>query len=211
MKRLFLILGAAFLIISGCLLYMVVKGIGLRAAPLIRPSEISADRANIARALVHRLFPEFQGAQDVVWGLLPETELSRDVINGALHEYEQVFGKKVSVLLDAASADEATLRACAPPCWLFLDRHEANELTEHDFLKTRLAPRGLPYINITLVEFPSATVEIPPGCEEEKRLSLRCLVPLVIHESARKMTNPDAKYFFLRQYNERDFFLFLQN
>lgn len=210
MKRLSILLGAAFVIISGCLIYMVSTGIGLRAAPLIRPSEMSADRANVPRAVVHRLFPDFQNAAVVVWGVLPETDVSRTLLNGLIQEYEEAFHRKVSVLLDAANADDATLKACAAPCWMFLNRGDANELSEHPFLERRFKPLGVPYFNLTLVEF-TAGVEIPDGCNEEKRLSLRCLVPLVIHESARKMKNPDARYFFLRKYNEKDFFLFLQN
>ncbi|MNT70179.1 hypothetical protein D3C72_2085370 [compost metagenome] len=47
-------------------------------------------------------------------------------------------------------------------------------------------------------------------CDAQQRLHLDCLVPVSIREVQKKIKDPSKLHFFLRKYNERDYFLFVQ-
>jgi len=209
MKTISLLLGFCIVVISACMIYLVRSGISLRSAPLIRPSVMSADRHNVAKGLVTRLFPELQNAHYILWGVLPENEESQKVLSFFAEEYDQTFKTPVHILRNAEAASDEELKSCEKPCVLMLERTRANELTANEFIEKRLRPLNRDHINITWVPFTAAT-EAPPQCEHEKRLTLDCLVPLSVQEVQKKLKDPQQLYFFLRKYNERDYFLFIQ-
>ncbi len=206
MKKIVLILSIAFLLISACMIYLVKVGVSLRSAPIIDVSVISPDLHNIADGVVFRLSPEFQSAHYVIWGFLPQSEDSQKVLELLKAEYEKIFHTPVHLLEDAETASPEEIRSCAKPCWLLLPNKKANELTLNDFIDLKVRPLGLDYFNITWVPF-SKVEDVPPYCIEEKRLTLGCLKALAIQEAAKKMKH-GHQYFFMKKYNDKDFFLF---
>lgn len=208
MKKITVLLSLAFIVISACMIYLMKVGVSLRAAPIIDASAMTSDRQNIAEGVVYRLSPEFQNAHYVLWGFLPSSADSQKVFELLKAEYEKIFQQRVQVLENAEAASLEEIRACQKPCWLLLPREKANELASNEFISLKIRPLGAAYFNITWLPF-SKREEIPPHCIEEKRLTLTCLRPLAIESSQKKM-KPGAQYFFMKKYNEKDFFLFFQ-
>ncbi len=214
MKKVMAALALSLLIISACIFYLLRTGISLRPAPLIMPSVMSEDQSHVASAIVHRLFQEFQDSHYVLWGVLPETEDSVRILNLAVQEYEKTFHLSVNFIRDAETASEEYLRACKKPCWLLISNKKANQLDlkpeAGSFIESHLRPLNLPFFTLTFIPFQKNTV-VTDECNNQKRLSLDCLVSVSVREAIRKMKDPSKRYFFMNKYNEIDYFLFLQH
>lgn len=210
MKKLIVLLGLCFVAISAVMIYLVVNGISLRSAPIIRPSIMTPDQRNVAEAVVQRLFPDFQNASFTVIGLRPEVTDSQRLLTMLKEEYEKLFKTPVNILPDAEAASAEDFKKCAMPCWILTTQDKSNELSPHPMVEKFLSedPSRV-HFNLTLIPF-TPDVVVTDACLQEKRLTLDCLVPLSIHEAKRKMTDPKARYFFVRKYNEKDYFLFTQ-
>lgn len=209
MKKIQILFGLSFAIISACMVYLVWSGVSLRSSSLIRPSIMSADRHNVAKGLVTRLFPELQTAHYILWGVLPETEESQKVLSFFAEEYEATFKLPIHILRNAESATEEELKNCQKPCLLFMPQEKAHELDQNEFIEKRIKPLKKDYFNITWVPFLNNET-VPGVCENKKRLTLECLIPLSIRDVKKKIKDPQKLYFFLRKYNDRDYFLFIQ-
>jgi len=209
MKKIFVVLGLSCLIISACMVYLIRSGVGLRLAPLIKPTVMKPDLSNVAADVVLRLYPEFQTADYVVWGLLPETPQSEQLFSLIAEEYQKTFPFSVNVIRDAEAATDQELQACAKPCWLMIARDKANELTEKSFLEKRLKPLGKPYFNMSWIDFTKAD-KVSELCNKEQRLTLDCVGPVAVRDVRKKLKEESAPYFFLRKYNDNDYFLFIE-
>lgn len=209
MNRIFAAIGLSLIFISACIFYLVRSGISLRAAPIIQPSVMDAGGDNVAKALNVRLFKELQNNRYVIWGVLPETAESARLINQAAEEYEKIFHKPVQFIRDAEGASAEYLRACSSPCWLTVASAKANQLSTNTFIKDSIISLAEPFFTITVVPF-AADIEVPDDCDGEKRLSLRCYVPISVRNVRRKIKDPEKRHFFLNKYYENDFFLFIQ-
>lgn len=213
MKKTVTLLVLAILIISGCVFYLVVKGIGLRSAPLIRPSIISPQYKNIPHSLVYRLFQEFQNSDFVIWGLSDDAKLNQQLTAEMQSEYEKIFNKSVSVIhMNDKTVDSAIqqIQLCRRPCWVFGPFDKANQLSENNFIQAHQQLFNDSYFTITLIKYHRNT-NVNQRCEKQKRLDLECLTSLSIREVKRKIKLEDQKYFFLRKYNLNDYFLFIEN
>lgn len=208
MKKIVIILAMAFVIISACMIYLVMSGVSLRSAPIIRPSEMSADRQNIAHGLVYRLSPEFKDTHYVLWGFLPLNEESKRVLDFTRTEYEKIFQQPVHIIENAESATAEQIQACEKPCWLLLPQEKANELTKNEYIEQKIQPTQQTYFSMTWLPF-TQLEDVPDYCIREKRLTIECLRVLGIQEFQRKM-KIGHQHFFLKKYNDRDFFLFFQ-
>lgn len=209
MKKISVILGLAFVIVTFCMFYLVRNGVSLRSEPLIKPTEISTDHRNIAEHLMLRLFPELQQNHYILWGVLPETQESQRVLSYALEEYEKMFKVPVHMIRDGVNATDAELRACAKPCWVLLPTEQANELTPNELVEKKFHSMNLPFITLTWVNFDN-TEKVTDECEAQQRLHLDCLIPVSIREVQKRIKDPSKLHFFLRKYNDRDYFLFVQ-
>jgi len=209
MKKITIILTLSFILISACMIYLIVSGVSLRSASLISPSVMSPDRHSIAKGLVIRLFPDLQNARYILWGTLPETEESQKVLAFFIEEYEQAFKAPMHILRNAETASPEELQACEKPCLLMLSATSAHELSTNEFIEKKIRPLKQEYFNITWVPFYNNET-VPEVCEKQKRLTMDCLIPLSIRDIKKKIKDPNQLYFFLRKYNDRDYFLFVQ-
>ena len=209
MNRILSAIALSLLLISACIFYLVRSGISLRAAPIIQPSVMDVEGDNVAKGLNVRLFQELQTSRYVIWGVLPETAESARLISKAAEEYEKIFHKPVQFIRDAEGASAEYLRACAKPCWLTVASARANQLSPNTFIKDSILSLAEPFFTITIVPF-TPDAEVPDGCDGEKRLTLRCFVPISIRSVRRKIKDPEKRHFFLNRYYENDYFLFIQ-
>ncbi|WP_413576669.1 hypothetical protein ACLVWU_01365 [Bdellovibrio sp. HCB290] len=209
MKKIFLIMGLVSVIIAVCMIYLVRKGVSLRSEPLIRPTVISADQRNIANHTVMRLFPDFQTSHYVLWGVLPESNDTQLLMAHFLEEYYKQFKSPAHVIQDGTKASAEEIAQCPKPCWIKLPHDLANTLKTNEFIDSKILPTEKPYITLTVMAF-NGDETVSDFCNQEQRLTLDCVAPVAVREIHRKMKDPTQLYFFLRKYNERDLFLFIQ-
>lgn len=209
MKKVATLIVLSLLVISACIIYLVYSGISLRPAQLIKPSVMSPDKSNVASSLVLRLFQELQSTHYILWGVIPETEESRKILDQAAKEYEKVFHKSVQFIRDAENVSPEILLACMKPCWLLVSKKNANQLEINNFIEKQLNPLQRVFISLTIISFQGNEV-VSDECNSQKKLKLNCLIPVSIREVQRKMKDTSKSYFFLNRYNEKDYFLFIQ-
>lgn len=208
MKKITVLLALAFLIISACVIYLVRSGVSLRAAPIIRPSIVTSGDHNIPPSLAIRLSPDFQSAHYVLWGALPDGRTEK-LMNETKNEYEKLSHRGVTLLQDPLNASPEDFKKCPAPCWMLVPNDQVNEMLENEFLDQKIRPLQSSHISITMVPF-KRDVEIPEVCLDQKRLTPDCLKPLSIHAAHRKMKEKGQRYFFMNKYQDRDFFLFIE-
>lgn len=209
MKNVVIAIVLSLAVISACIVYLLRTGISLRTAPLIQPSIMTDDKSNVASSLVLRLFQEFQNGHYIVWGVLPANEESNRVIEQAARQYEKKFHSKVHFIRDAEKENQEYIRACTKPCWLLVSQEKANQLQTNSFIENNLLALSKPYLSITIIPF-HKNQPVSEECNNQKRLSLNCLISVSIRGVQRKMKDTQKHYFFLQKYNEKDFFLFIE-
>lgn len=197
-------------IITACMFYLVFTGISLRSAPLIQPSIISGDYRNIATGLIHRLFHELQDAHYILWGVLPETKESKLILELVAEEYQKTFHQSIQIIDDTISSSSKKIRNCTKPCWLLISDTKAHQLERNNFIENFFVSPEESFITLTVVLF-NRDAAVSTECETQKRLNLNCLISVSIREVRRKMKDLKQRYFFLRKYNENDFFLFIES
>lgn len=202
------LIAVALVLITTCLIYLMSSQISLRPATLIKPSVADDDLKNVAQGVALRMFPEFQSSHYILWGIKPPLGDEEKLFVLIQQEYERIFHLKVQIIDNPDQVTEGDLQNCPKPCWLLIDKSHANELSRNEFIEKKLRPLARPYINLTLLPF-DLGVKAPSHCLSEKRLSLECLISLSSEASERKIKT-NHRYFFLKKYNEKDFFLFLQ-
>lgn len=210
MKKMNALLIFGLVIISACMIYFVSKGVSMRAEPMINPSVISQDHQNISEGLISRLFPELQNDSYIVWGGPDDDAQFMTTLVLSKKKYEQRFSKTVTLIMkaDEKSADE--IKACPEPCWLVVGTDRAHQLTANDFIEKKLTPLNKIFFTITWLPF-RAGEAVPQDCEQQQRIQrLDCIRTLTVRDSQRRMKKKDQLYFFMRRYNEKDYFLFVQ-
>ncbi len=210
MKKVYFILGLALLIISACMIYLVINGVSLRSEPIIKPSAVDSQYKNVTFAVLHRLFPDFQKTDYVVWGIDPLPSSEENTIFELLqNEYAVQFGSKPQLLLwnDKMAKEEA--QKCKKPCWIILDKENANSLKQNPILDRIKESLGSNYFSLTFLDFDRNQI-VPKICESEKRLDFKCLLPVSVREVQKYFKDIGTRYFFARAYNEIDYFIFLE-
>lgn len=200
----------AFIIISICMFYLIRNGISLRTSPVIQPSEISLDEKNIATGVVQRLFQQFQDAHYILWGVLPKNEKTQKVIELIQEEYKKVFKQSVNLIEDAEQSTLNNIHTCQKPCWIFMSEVKAHQLGNNDFIQKNILSSQKHFFTLTILSFKRDLV-VEEECNIQKRLGLACLISVSVREVHRKIKDPNKRYFFLRGYNDSDFFLFIEN
>ncbi|MBC7465008.1 MAG: hypothetical protein H7256_03360 [Bdellovibrio sp.] len=210
MKKMWILLSGGLIVISACMIYFILHGISLRTEPIIDPSIISQDHQNIADGLLTRLFPELQNDAFILWGASLDSAEFMTTVTLTKKTYEQRFGKSVTLLMDAENKTAEEIKNCAAPCWILVDTKNANQLVTNNFVEQKLKPLKKEFFTITWLPFKINEV-VPAECENQKRIDrLDCIRTLTVRDSLRRLKKKDQLYFFLRRYNEQDYFLFVQ-
>jgi hypothetical protein len=203
-KKLIVVLVAAFSLITACMLYLIKEGVSLRLGRVIDPTLMSLGEREIARGIVSRLTPVFQPSKYVVFGIDKEDPQTQALIENLKTEFARDF-KVAPKIVDA---DSDFLSTCEAHCWVMTSPGESTHLQKSELIE-KLESTGDRYFTISVLRF-DRDADLPKHCESEKRISIDCITPLAVRESRRKFKE-EAPYFFVRNYNEQDYFLFLEN
>jgi hypothetical protein len=209
MKSIFSILGIGFLIIIACLVYLFKSGVSIRSQPIIKPSVVSQDFVNVPQGAFLRLFPDIQQSHYILWSVSQNSGEVQKTLSVMKERTEQDLHQTVQFIYDGNKATAEEVKNCARPCWILFPPDEANELKPNAWIDTHLAPLNRAYVTLSWIDF-KRDVSVPDSCIKEKRLDLECLKVLSVHEVERKMKERDQRYFFMRKYLDRDYFLFVE-
>ncbi|MCM2352388.1 MAG: hypothetical protein NDI63_02150 [Pseudobdellovibrio sp.] len=196
MKLVFAILGAAILISSGIMIFLVKKGAALRPAGVIAPSEVGVTADLIGQAVGLRLFPDFQTAKNVVWYLDIGDEPFVNLPESTLANYQTNFKPE---LFDLRKNPQAS---CVENCWYVQTANVALPEALQQKIKTE------PSLEI-FVQYFDRDEAVPGFCENEKTLEVKCVRPVSVREVRKKLKMP-APYFFMRRYLDSQFYLFIE-
>ncbi|MGZ3769053.1 MAG: hypothetical protein ACXVCP_00125 [Bdellovibrio sp.] len=216
MKIINTVLVISLALITAALIYIIKAGVSIRTAPIIKPSPVGLNLENIPKGVFLRLFPDFQQAYYTIWGLPKGNPEPKKVLDTLKAFYEKDFKTKVHILeseniTDNSSASAAeTLKNCPQPCWIVQSEKNANELIQNSWIEKNIKVQGKEYFTLTWINF-SRNPDVPDHCLKEKRLDLECLKVISIVEVQKNMRDPKERYFFVRKYMDRDYFLFVEN
>jgi hypothetical protein len=175
---------------------------------LIKPTLYNEDNKLLAKSVSLRLFPEFQSNPNTVWIPSEKMEASAPSIIAAIIDHYKSL--KVSsiphvILVKAESDLQKNNELNIQKWWIFpsvsdsiLDKAQALSL----FSETE------PNI-IYISEFKRDDI-VPQNCEIEKQLSHECLKAVSVREVKKKFKS-NSPYFFMRRYNENQFYLFIES
>ncbi len=212
MKKVTLLIVLACVVVGVCMVSLVRSGISLRSALLIKPSEWSQENSQeAAQAVFYRLFPAFQSRDLLVVGVDQPTPRVTEFLEHLKANASDFYKKPIKTFDDSQILTaQAELESCAKTCWVFTETQSTSDIAP---MPSVLQLAGLDEKNrftLSIFEFEGYDEKLIPTCEQQKRLTLECLKNLAIKEAQRKMKDPNKKYFFMKQYLERDYFLFIQ-
>lgn len=210
MKWLIAILAAGFVLISACVIYLVKTGVSLRSAPYIKPTVIQDDIGIIAEHISLRLFPDFQSIDYWILEADPENKEWIENIQKLQGHYEKQFKRNITSLVDSDSLTSETVKACPSPCWIITGKNKAHSLQQKPHAATIIEGLGKDYRSLTWIYFNRHQVP-SQKCVEEQRLTIGCLPIISVHELEKKMKDENKRYFLLRKYLDRDYFILVQN
>jgi hypothetical protein len=201
----------ACVLIAGCMIYLFKSGISVRSQTLIRPSELHGDMRPVAQAVFYRLFPEFQDRDVFVIGVDQPSERVKAFIEDLRVESETFHKNKIEVFDDEnLLTAKSRLMTCSKDCWVLTETQSTSDIAPMPSVMQLAGIDERNRFTLSIFEFDSYDEKLIPDCEKQKLLTLECLKNLSIKEAQHKMRDKDKKYFFLKQYLERDYFLFLQ-
>lgn len=167
--------------------------------------------ADVSQVVFYRLFPEFQDKELLVIGTDKPSDKAKLFIANLKKQVET--NNKISIktyddtnLLSA----QGELQSCKQTCWIFTEARSTSDIAPMPSVLQLAGLEEKKRFTLTIIEFDQQDPLVLQQCEKQKRLTLECLKNLSIKEAQHKMREPNKKYFFLKQYLERDFFLFIQ-
>lgn len=199
-KKIYWIFGIVFLVISSAMITIIKRGVTLRLQPLIKPTQLENNLEPMARHLFLRMFPDFQQADYVIWnfeGASKETELFFSQIT---NRFESEI-KKVNFL----SPNHALLGECPAPCWA-----TSTSVSQLSDLKKQLVGLNKKWIVIHWKNYNAVEV-VSDVCLNQKILSEECIIPVAVNDVKKRLKDPSVRYFFLKKYLDRDFYLFIKS
>lgn len=204
MKTISIVIAVAFVIISACMIMLTKKGVSLRTARLISPSEIHEFPESVAKAVVHPLFPEFKSS-DIILVATDNSPHLQALLDQIRWSAEAKLGFTYNI-----SKDPMSVASCPRPCWVQVQPQQAQQLVANEYVDQVVRPLNRAFFTLNTIEFDGYDSSKLEHCEAEKRLDLECLVTLSVKAAQKKMKDPSKRYFFMQKYNHSDYFLFVQ-
>ncbi len=195
---------AMVLVIAAVMGSLVTRGISLRVATLIKPSEFYSSK-QVAAALAARLFPELQSKKWLIYSIKEDSAANKSVTaREILVELLKETQKSPVGEYQVRVAEEECEKHC-----VFLDETLQTEKLHNEFFAKRLEEEKSDVFRLSVSEF-SPSEPFPQECESMQRLNEKCIRAISIRDSLRKMKYPSKKYFFLKKYNHNQYYLFFQ-
>ena len=188
MKAITIILGIAFLIITGVMINLVRSGGALKPAGLIKPAELGDDPGQVANQIATRMYPEFDASKNVTWRVEAGSEYLANIPQAVLAHHKTPHKPTLQDLRGGGAA------TCLDNCW---------------YIQNLDAPMPAEPTTEIFVQHFDRDEKVPEACENEKILKVDCMRPLSVREVHRKIKTP-APHYFMQRYLKSEFFLFIE-
>lgn len=196
MKTISIVLGLAFLIISGVMISLVRGGGALKPAGVIKVAEIGTDPTFISKQIAVRLYPDFDAAKVVIWWVAAGAEELAEIPRTVLLNYRSPT-KPTLHDLRSENADN-----CVENCWYI--QNLGAGLPEAILQNTKSTPTAEVFI-----QYFDRDEKVSEACEAEKVLTVNCMRPVSVREVRRKIKTP-APHFFMQRYLKSQFYLYIE-
>lgn len=203
MKLVNALLVACLVIISAVIIYLVIDGTALRSAGVIKPTVLDSENKLLPKSVALRLFPEFQSSPNTVWLASPQLQPNLASIVASIHNYYTTLkapSMPELVLIGANTETSEITNSQNSKWWVF---ESDNAVVLKNIHANEIKPNVI-YVN----EFKRDEV-VPEVCETEKMLSRECLKVVAVREVKKKFKT-EQRYFFMRRYNDHEFYLFIE-
>jgi hypothetical protein len=203
MKLVYGLLSACLVLISAVIIYLVIDGTALRSAGVIKPTVYESDNKLLAKSVALRLFPEFQSSQHTVWLATGDLQDQSRAIVESIHDYYKSLNTPTIpelYFLNSGDAESQVTNLTRPAWWVFQ--------TESKGAINLIRQGGSEPAQIYMSYF-KRDEPVPAECETEKVLTRNCLKLVAIREVKKKFRS-EKPYFFMRRYNDHEFYLFIE-
>lgn len=202
---------AMVLVIAAVMGSLVTRGISLRVATLIKPSEFYSSK-QVAAALAARLFPELQSKKWLIYSIKEDSIINNSTENNSSNSSPSAREILVELLEETKKSPvgEYQVRVAEDECekhCVFLDETSQTEKLYNELFAKRLEEEKSDVFRLSVSEF-SPNEPFPIECESMQRLNEKCIRAISIRDSLSKMKDPAKKYFFLKKYNHNQYYLF---
>lgn len=203
MKLVNALLVACLVVISAVIIYLVIDGTALRSAGVIKPTVLDSANKLLPKSVALRLFPEFQSSPNTIWLASPEMQPKLASVVGSIHEYYKTLKapNRPELVFINSNTQLAEVNISQNSKWWVFESE--NELALKNARQNEIEPNV-----IYVYEFNRNDV-VPANCETEKMLSRECLKVVAIREVKKKFKT-EQRYFFMRRYNDHEFYLFIE-
>lgn len=195
MKITYVLLGAAFLLMTGIMLSLLKSGGALRPVGVIKPTEYSTDIDYIGKSVALRMFPEFHASDNVIWYLDHQDESFVQILQSAYAHHQSSNKQPLRDL-------RQSLELCQGKCWYV--QQLGNSLPENLIQEMKNKKN----IEIFIQDF-NRNETVPAECENQKIMEYKCIKPVSIREVRRKIKS-SAPHFFMRRYQDSQFYLYIE-
>lgn len=203
MKLVNVLLVACLAVISAVVIYLVIDGTALRSAGVIKPTVLDSENKLLPKSVALRLFPEFQSSENTLWLASPQLQPKLASIVASIHNYYTTL-KTPSVpeliLVNSITQASEMTNSQNAKWWVF----ESENTAVLEAIRKKQASPNIIYVN----EF-KRDEAVSPNCETEKMLSRECLKVVAVREVKKKFRT-EQRYFFMRRYNDHEFYLFIE-
>lgn len=203
MKSVNALLVVCLVIISAVVIYLVIDGTALRSAGVIKPTVLDSENKLLPKSVALRLFPEFQSSPNTVWLASPKLQPKLASVVASIHNYYTSLkapSMPELVLINSNMLASEITNSQNSKWWIF---ESENESVLKVIRQNEIEANTI-YVN----EFNRDEV-VPEICETEKMLSRECLKVVAVREVKKKFKT-EQRYFFMRRYNDHEFYLFIE-
>lgn len=203
MKLVNALLVTCLVVISAVVIYLVIDGTALRSAGVIKPTVLDSENKLLPKSVALRLFPEFQSSENTLWLASPKLQPKLASIVASIHNYYTTLkAPSVPELISVNSNTQiSTMTNSQNSKWWMFESENVSVLEA--IHKNQVSPNII-YVN----EF-KRDEAVPANCETEKMLSRECLKVVAVREVKKKFKT-EQHYFFMRRYNDHEFYLFIE-
>ena len=203
MKSVNALLAVCLVIISAVVIYLVIDGTALRSAGVIKPTVLDSENKLLPKSVALRLFPEFQSSPNTVWLASPKLQPKLASVVASIHNYYTSLkapSMPELVLINSNTQVSEITNSKNSKWWIF---ESENESVLKVIRQNEIEANTI-YVN----EFKRDEV-VQEICETEKMLSRECLKVVAVREVKKKFKT-EQRYFFMRRYNDHEFYLFIE-
>jgi hypothetical protein len=206
MKWVFGALGLFSVLVVGVLLFLVKKGVILRPQPLIKPSLIESDFKPVGQRVFMRLYPQLRDIDFIFLRSSLKPKEHSAFVRDFTAEFELQLKKKLNFsFISSQDFESGPSIFCESPCLVWVTGELDRVQIENGGNRSKKS-----WLEIRAWTF-QGEPQMTDLCLEQARLSDDCLFQVAMKLSEKKRKGLEGRLFFLYQYLDQHFYLFIED